>query len=253
MTRFHIYAAVLIIYTALAAPAYAQAPRGALEPIIRAVRAQHGPLVMPDEIGTMLNAIAWQARPNVKLLKKGGGGNCPSPQAERVSCDILIWAPPGTPAEKTEHIDIFSGASADGPATAAVMWKSAGPCTKRPAGHPQGGSGCEMKNALDPIAPGDTAVTPVDPGAPVPTPPSSTVLEQLGELKRLLVAEIIDRQDKARAQQHEMQLELAALRAAVEQLEHHTDAVGEQLRTMTFPCFTATSRVLGTVKLCPVN
>lgn len=163
---------LLVIF---AQPCMAQSFRPQLEPTVKAVRAQYPAQVMADQVGEMLNAIAWQHRPNAKLLKKGGGGNCPSPQNVLISCDIIIWAPPGTPAEQTFHIDVFSGASGEGLVPASAYWKSAGPCTKRPASHPQGGSGCEMKNALEPIAPGGG---PIDPPPTPPTQPPTTDLEQ---------------------------------------------------------------------------
>lgn len=166
------YSIGLAVSLAMIATLSAQSFRPEVEKTVRAVRAQYPPQVLGDQIGEMLNAIAWQHRPNVKLLKKGGGGVCPSPQGVTISCDILIWAPPGTPAEQTVHVDVLSGASAEGLTPASPYWKSAGPCTKRPAGHPQGGSGCEMKNALEPIAPGV-----IEPPPPV-TPPASTELEQ---------------------------------------------------------------------------
>lgn len=175
-------ALMVIALAALAAPAAAQnetAIRKVLEPTVEAVRAQYPAMVMPDQVGEILNKIAWQHRPNAKLLKKGGGGKCPSPQGVDISCDIIIWAPPGVGAEQTLHIDVLSGSSVDGPPVpvpASKFWKSAGPCTKRPAGHPQGGSGCEMKNALEPILPGGIEPPPVPPVPP--TQPPSTDHEQ---------------------------------------------------------------------------
>lgn len=148
---------------------FAQSFRGQVEPTVRAVRAQYPEHVLGDQVGEILNAIAWQHRPNIKLLKKGGGGVCPSPLGVTISCDILIWAPPGTPAEQTVHVDVLSGASAEGLATALPYWKSAGPCTKRPKEHPQGGSNCELKNAIDPIAPSSVEPDPPTPPQPVPS------------------------------------------------------------------------------------
>jgi hypothetical protein len=172
-TTFAALASLLVTVT----PAAAQAPRGQIEPTVKAIRAQYPAAVIGSQIGEILNAVAWQHRPNVKILKKGGGGNCPAPHGVTISCDILIWAPPGTAADQTEHIDVLSGASAEGLATASPFWKSAGPCTKRPASHPMGGSGCDMKNALEPIAPGDTGV--VTPPDPIPTQPPPLELEAL--------------------------------------------------------------------------
>lgn len=159
---------VIVGLSLCAIPAAAQSFRPQVEPTVKAVRAQYPPLLNAEQVGDMLNAIAWQHRPNIKLLKKGGGGKCPSPIGVTISCDILIWAPPGTPDAQTVHVDVLSGASGDGLVSASPMWKSAGACTKR------ADSGCEMKNAIAPVAPSG----PVDPEEGEPDVPPSSDLEQ---------------------------------------------------------------------------
>lgn len=214
----------------VASTASAQSFRAQVEPTVKSVRAQYPPQVLGDQIGDILNAIAWQHRPNIKLLKKGGGGVCPAPQGVTISCDILIWAPPGTPAEQTVHVDVLSGASAEGLATASPYWKSAGPCTKRPAGHPQGGSNCEMKNALEPIDPGNAG--PVDPGPvdpPPPPPPPPPPATDYGPRFDALQAE----HAALKAQLAEMQEAVKAFRAEIQNL-----------------CFVGKSQLLGTVRFC---
>lgn len=171
-------AGVLAIVSALPLPVDAQSFRAQVEPTVRRVRAQYPALINAEQVGEILNAIAWEHRPSIKLLKKGGGGRCPSPMGVDISCDILIWAPAGTSDAQTVHIDVLSGASGDGLVSASPMWKSAGPCTKRPAGHPQGGSGCEMRNAIAPIAP----ATEPEPSEP-PPPPSSDFEQRLRALE----------------------------------------------------------------------
>ena len=168
-----IFSLLALLATPAAAQSTEPAIRAVLEPTVEAVRAQYPALVMPDQVGEILNKIAWQHRPNAKLLKKGGGGKCPSPQGVDISCDIVIWAPPGTPADRTLHIDVLSGSSVDGPPVpvpASPFWKSAGACTKRPKTATQPGSNCEMRNALEPIAPAGAPDPPDPPVEPPPTP-----------------------------------------------------------------------------------
>ncbi len=234
---------VALVYTW---PASAQTFRGAVEPTVKSVRAKYPAQVMADQVGDMLNEIAWTHRPNLKLLKKGGGGKCPAPQGNGVtiSCDILIWAPPGIAVEQTVHVDVFSGASGDGLVSAGTYWKAHGPCTKRPD------SGCEMKNALDPIAPAG----PIEPdsgnGGTPPTPSSdlATVLEQLADL-RLKVVEVNGRFDIYSLR--DVMNTLSEIAVKQTETQRQIDAFSEQLRTMTFPCFTANSKVLGAITLCP--
>lgn len=168
---------VLIIAAAAAlcvpAALHGQAFRGEVEPTVKQVRAQYPELITPEQVGEILNAIAWAHQPNVKLLKKGGGGKCPAPHGVDISCDILIWAPPGVAAAQTVHVDVLSGASSEGLATAAPFWKSAGPCVKGPS------SGCDMKNALNPISPGDVT-------APPSPPPAAGDLQELAQRVRAI-------------------------------------------------------------------
>lgn len=246
MTLTHTKALAVVIAAVIActvAPAAAQAPRAQLEPTVKAIRAQYPVAVIGSQIGEILNAVAWQHRPNVKLLKKGGGGNCPAPQGVTISCDILIWAPPGTPAEQTEHIDVLSGASAEGLATASAYWKSAGPCTKRPATHPLGGSGCEMKNALEPIAPGDTGiVTP-----PAPPPPSPALEALIRTLAADLTARLASLEAALGSHHRDADQALDDLAVQVRELRAAADALANK----KLPCVIGQSRILGTVRLCP--
>lgn len=242
----HTTLAAIASFLVTVAPAAAQAPRAQLEPTVRSVRAQYPAAVIGSQIGEILNAVAWHHRPNVKILKKGGGGNCPAPQGVTISCDILIWAPPGTPAEQTEHIDVLSGASAEGLATASPFWKSAGPCTKRPATHPAGGSGCEMKNALEPIAPGDAGDIPPPPPDPAQPPPPA-----LEALVRTLAADLTTRlaalEAALGAQHAAADQALGDLAVEVRELRAAADA----LASRKLPCVIGQSRILGTVRLCP--
>lgn len=170
-TRVLVAVAAVALFTV--SPAGAQSFRPQVEPTVKAERAKYPALVTPEQVGEILNAIAWAHRPNIQLLKKDGGGRCPSPISPLVyiSCDIIIWAPPGTAASATTHVDVLSGASADGPATAAPYWKSAGPCVKSAT------SGCDMKNAVGPVQPGDILNPP-----PV-TPPSSDLEQRVKALE----------------------------------------------------------------------
>lgn len=230
--------------------AHSQPFRAQLEPTVRAVRGQYPALVTADQIGEILNAIAWQHRPNVKLLKKGGGGNCPSPQGIDISCDILIWAPPGTAAEQTVHVDVLSGASSETLAPASPFWKSAGPCTKRPATHPQGGSGCEMKNALEPIAPGgetEPDIPPIVVVPPVQPPVTSAGLEVLTKLVEELRALVT-------TQQRELLSVLASQSQSLTDLKNASaalDARAAALEKKKLPCIVGSSRVLGSMRFCP--
>ncbi|HJP61261.1 MAG TPA: hypothetical protein VJ865_14735, partial [Gemmatimonadaceae bacterium] len=59
--------AILFVSLVLSvSPAYAQAFRAQVEPTVKSVRAKYPAQVMADQVGEMLNAIAWQHRPNIK-------------------------------------------------------------------------------------------------------------------------------------------------------------------------------------------
>lgn len=225
----------------------AQSFRPDVEKTVIAVRGKYPPQVLADQIGDILNEIAWQHRPNIKLLKKGGGGVCPAPQGVTISCDILIWAPPGTPAEQTVHVDVLSGASAEGLATASPYWKSAGPCTKRPKDHPQGGSNCELKNALEPVAPGGT-VDPTPTPTPTPTPvPTTDIKTMLDALRTELLARLAAQEREILAAvANQIQL-LQDVRTAVHALDERAAA----LEKKKLPCIVGSSRVLGAMRFCP--
>ena len=181
--RFLMFTGLAAMVTLTAVDAIAQAPRvDLIRAAVVEARAKYPKRINNAQVAEVLNRAAWMLRPNVKLLRKTGGGKCPSPAVDFTSCDILIWAPPGTPAERTVHYDVLNGASGAGLLEANVpdTIRAHGPCTKRPEGHPQGGSGCDMRNAIDPVEPADVDEPEPDPG--------NEGADELADVKRRLRA-----------------------------------------------------------------
>lgn len=137
---------LLIALVLLAAPVQAQT--SLLEPLTK-LRASYPPRMTPEQVGELLNRVAWEHRADGwGLLRKGSGTRCPVPHGGEASCDILIHGPSVT------HFDVL--ADAEGVAT--PVWRDVGPCVLGP------GSGCAMANFLAPVAPSDSP-------QPIPEPP----------------------------------------------------------------------------------
>ena len=61
---------------------------------VQAERTKYGVPMTPEEIGKLLNAVAWKNKDTGwVLLGKSGGNNCPAPGGALISCDFLVYAP----------------------------------------------------------------------------------------------------------------------------------------------------------------
>ena len=61
---------------------------------LKAERDKYGNTLTEDEVGKLLNAVAWKNRgAGWVLLGKSSGANCPSPSGPKISCDFLYHKP----------------------------------------------------------------------------------------------------------------------------------------------------------------
>ena len=206
MTKKLALFAIFLLLTVTARAQDGQAPN--VLATVQRLRAEYPTPMSRDQIGELLNRVAWEHRfEGWGLLRKGGGTRCPAPQGVDVSCDILIHAP------SVRHFDVLG--DVDGAAT--PTWRDVGPCVLGPS------SGCEMARFL---APGPPSGQPVPEPQPVPVPqPDPNIprlFEQITALTRTVEALRMWADERFAASHQELQrlgADVSTLRARVELLE----------------------------------
>lgn len=145
----------LILGCLLLLPLTASAQTSLL-PTAERLRAEYPAQMSREQVGELLNRIAWEHRnEGWGLLKKTGGSRCPVAPGIEASCDILIHAP------SVRHFDVLS----DSESAAQPVWRDVGPCV---LGH---SSGCDMSHFLAPVQP---ANEPASSPQPIPEPPANS-------------------------------------------------------------------------------
>jgi hypothetical protein len=203
---------LLFVCMLFAVPVSAQT---SLLPTVERLRAEYPAQMSREQVGALLNRIAWEHRnEGWGLLKKTGGSRCPVAPGIEASCDILVHAP------SVRHFDVLS----DSEAAAKPVWRDVGPCVLGPS------SGCDIKNFLAPVQPANEPATP-----PAPVPAADPLLPQLRDQVAALTRTVEALRlwaDERFAVEHG-QREALASRATT--LEHRVDLV-ERRPEPTYAC-----------------